>query len=133
MRVEPPLEDERGRLLIDHALALASRQIRVDQDPLGLRGGESLVLFVDRNHGSELAADRGDEFLDALRAMTDPARELERHPDYNVGDGMQCTQRDHSGCVTRIADPREHGERMRRNLGFVGQRDADRLAADIET
>src|SRR5665647_1051122 len=132
VHVEPPLEDETRSLLIDDALALCARDVRLDQDALGLRRGEPLVLLVQVQRGGELRAQHGDELSHALRAMTDPTRQLERHPDHDVGHGVLCTQCDHRSRIARMADPGEHGERMRRNLGFVGQRDADRLAANVE-
>src|SRR3954470_1179256 len=46
LQVEPRLEDQRGRLLIDHALAFRSRHIGIDEDPLRLGCRETLVLLV---------------------------------------------------------------------------------------
>src|SRR5690242_831534 len=42
LAVEPALQDQRGGLLVDHALALLARQISLEQHALGLRGGEPL-------------------------------------------------------------------------------------------
>jgi hypothetical protein len=42
---------------------------------------------------------------------------------HNASDGTR---------VARVAGPWQDGERVRRNLGFVGERHADGLGPDIE-
>src|SRR5438552_3763046 len=49
--VEPALQDDGSRDLIDHALAALAREVGLDEDRFGLDGGEALVDRLDRKAG----------------------------------------------------------------------------------
>src|SRR5436190_345009 len=55
--VEPPLEDERRCLLIDHGAALLARHIGIDQHALGLRGRDLVRHRASDGRGAHVEAE----------------------------------------------------------------------------
>src|SRR5262245_57330042 len=63
MRVEPGLEDEDGGGAVDHLAAAPAAEVRLQQRPLRLHGGQPLVPRFDREPGEALQAP-GESFDD---------------------------------------------------------------------
>jgi len=94
--------------------------------------GEPPALPVGGPRGGQGGARGGARLEQAAGAVADPARQLERHAHHDLGHAVGDAQRGDGARVADVAGPWQHAERMRRHLGLVREREADRLGSDIE-
>src|SRR5947207_804955 len=78
MGVEPARQDHLGGGAVDHLLALAAREVGLEQRLLRLHRRELLVALVDREAGG---AERVDEHAHALRPVALGAVGIDGEPD----------------------------------------------------